>query len=91
MSMSQPLEQKRTKKHSSHLFFLTVYNDDVNTFDHVIESLVEICGHELTQATQCTYIIHYKGSCAVKEGTFENLSSLQKQLLSKGLSAGLST
>jgi ATP-dependent Clp protease adaptor protein ClpS len=42
---------------------LIVYNDDVNTFDHVIDSLISVCKHEIEQAEQCTYIIHYKGKC----------------------------
>jgi ATP-dependent Clp protease adaptor protein ClpS len=46
---------------------LIIYNDDYNTFDYVIESLVKVCKHEVIQAEQCTWIIHYNGKCAVKE------------------------
>ena len=56
---------------------LIVYNDDVNTFDHVIETLVEVCGHSLEQAEQCTLLIHYKGKCAVKKGTFDELAPMR--------------
>jgi ATP-dependent Clp protease adaptor protein ClpS len=66
---------------------LIVYNDDVNTFDHVIESLVKICKHDLVQAEQCTYIIHYKGKCDVKTGDFETLRPMCEALLDKGISA----
>lgn len=66
---------------------LIVYNDDVNTFDHVIENLVKICKHDLVQAEQCTYIIHYKGKCDVKTGDFETLRPMCKALLDKGISA----
>jgi ATP-dependent Clp protease adaptor protein ClpS len=66
---------------------LIVYNDDVNTFDHVIESLVKICKHDLVQAEQCTYIIHYKGKCDVKSGDFEKLRPMCEALLDKGISA----
>lgn len=66
---------------------LIVYNDDVNTFDHVIESLVKICKHDLVQAEQCTYIIHYKGKCDVKSGDFETLRPMCEALLDNGISA----
>ena len=55
---------------------LVIYNDDVNTFDHVINSLVKVCKHEVIQAEQCTWIIHYNGKCAVKEGTYEFLKTI---------------
>ena len=48
---------------------LVVYNDDVNSFDHVISTLIKVCEHEPHQAEQCTYIIHFKGKCEVKKGT----------------------
>lgn len=66
---------------------LIVYNDDVNTFDHVIGSLVEVCGHELHQAEQRTIIIHYNGKCQVKHGDFEELKPMCVGLLDRGLSA----
>ena len=52
---------------------LIVWNDDVNTFDWVIESLVDVCGHENLQAEQCALLIHHKGKCGVKKGSFEDL------------------
>ena len=66
---------------------LIVYNDDINTFDHVIQCLVEICGHETLQAEQCTLIIHYKGKCGVKRGEYQELRPMCEGLLEKGLSA----
>ena len=66
---------------------LIVYNDDVNTFDHVIECLISICKHSKTQAEQCTYIIHYKGKCAVKKGSKEILTSMLLALQEQNLSA----
>lgn len=66
---------------------LIVFNDDVNTFDHVIESLVKICKHDLIQAEQCTMLIHYSGKCDVKSGEFEKLAQMCKSLLDRGLSA----
>jgi ATP-dependent Clp protease adaptor protein ClpS len=66
---------------------LIVFNDDVNTFDHVIESLVKICKHESEQAEQCTWIIHYKGKCHVKRGGYEKLETMCTSLLNRGISA----
>ncbi len=66
---------------------LIVYNDDVNTFDHVIESLIKVCKHEVEQAEQCTWLIHYKGKCSVKRGDYETLSLLCTALLDRGISA----
>jgi ATP-dependent Clp protease adaptor protein ClpS len=66
---------------------LVVYNDDVNTFDHVINSLVKVCNHELVQAEQCTWIVHYNGKCAVKEGEFKKLRPLRQALNERGLTA----
>lgn len=66
---------------------LVVFNDDVNTFDHVIESLIKVCKHETTQAEQCTWIIHYNGKCQVKHGTYEKLEPMCTALLDRGISA----
>lgn len=54
-------------------YSLIVWNDDVNTFDWVIETLIEVCGHSLEQAQQCTLLVHYKGKCAVKKGSYDEL------------------
>ncbi len=69
------------------IYFLTVYNDDVNTFKFVIDLLVKICGHNVIQAEQCAYLIHFTGKCVVKNGTFKKLKSLCEALLENGLSA----
>ncbi len=66
---------------------LIVYNDDVNTFDHVIESLINVCDHDGIQAEQCTWIIHYKGRCGVKRGDYETLEAMCTVLLERGISA----
>jgi len=65
---------------------LVLHNDDVNTFVHVIESLIDICHHEIHQAEQCAYIVHFNGKCAVKTGAFEELHPMKDKLTSKGLS-----
>lgn len=66
---------------------LIVFNDDVNTFDHVIDSLVKVCKHEPTQAEQCTYIVHYNGKCDVKKGDYDTLEKMCTRLLERGITA----
>jgi len=65
---------------------IILYNDDVNTFDDVIRWLVEICEHETIQAEQCAYLVHYRGKCSVKTGTWEELQPRAVALLDRGLS-----
>ena len=69
------------------VYKLVLWNDDVNTFDYVIECLIEICGHTLEQAEQCTMLVHYKGKCTVKTGALEKLKPMHQALLDKGLSS----
>lgn len=66
---------------------LIIYNDDVNTFDHVIESLIKVCKHEVEQAEQCTWIIHFNGKCQVKRGEYEKLAAMATALHDRGISA----
>ena len=66
---------------------LVVWNDDVNTFDWVIETLVEICGHTYEQAEQCAFIIHFNGKYAVKEGAYEDLRPKCDAILERGINA----
>lgn len=69
------------------LYDLVVFNDDVNTFDHVIRALIDVCEHDATQAEQCTLIIHYKGKCTVKHGEFDKLASMRNAICGRGISA----
>lgn len=66
---------------------IILFNDDVNTFDHVIDCLVTYCEHTEEQAEQCALIVHYKGKCAVKHGSFDELHPVCDALCHKGLSA----
>ena len=66
---------------------LVLYNDDFNTFEFVIESLMEVCGHDHIQAEQCTLLVHYKGRCSVKIGSYEVLEPMCTALLDRDLSA----
>ena len=66
---------------------IVLYNDDVNTFDHVIDTLIKACDHTPEQAEQCSIIVHYKGKCTVKTGDFSDLKPRCSMLLDAGLSA----
>lgn len=66
---------------------IVLFNDDVNTFDHVIDTLIHVCDHVPEQAEQCALIVHYKGKCTVKTGEYEELKPRCTMLLQAGLSA----
>ena len=66
---------------------IILFNDDVNTFDHVIQTLVDVCNHTYEQAEQCSILVHYKGKCSVKTGLYEDLKPCCSKLLKAGLSA----
>lgn len=66
---------------------LIVFNDDFNTFDHVIDSLIKICRHDPIQAEQCTWLVHYKGKCHVKSGDYETLEPMCTGLHDRGITA----
>ncbi len=66
---------------------IVVFNDDVNTFDHVIDTLIYACEHTSEQAEQCALLVHYKGKCTVKTGSYDDLEPRCSMLLQAGLSA----
>lgn len=68
---------------------LVLYNDDYNTFDWVIECLVEICEHTYEQAEQCAWIVHYKGRYPVLHGTYEYLLPRYEALCERGLTVNI--
>lgn len=68
---------------------LILHNDDYNTFDHVIVSLIEICGHHPEQAEQCAHITHFNGKCEVKKGAHPILEPMYRKLKLRGLSVTL--
>ena len=67
--------------------YLILHNDDVHTFDYVIQALMEICDHDYIQASQCAIITHYKGKCEVKHGRFPSLKAMKDALSIKELTA----
>ncbi len=80
-------EEVSVKELLGNNFEIILFNDDVNTFDHVIETLIRVCNHEALQAEQCAILVHYKGKCAVKTGSYDELEPQCTQLLEAGLSA----
>lgn len=76
------LKSKETKSNE-----IVLYNDDVNSFDHVIDCLIDTCGHNPLQAEQCSLIVHYNGKCTVKTGELKDLKPQCTKLLEAGLSA----
>jgi len=69
------------------LMDLVIFNDDVNTFDHVIQTLMKVCKHTAEQAEQCSLIIHYRGKCTVKNGDFEFLRPMRDAICDAGIDA----
>lgn len=66
---------------------LIVWNDEVNTFEWVIETLMEVCGHSHEQAEQCSYFIHYKGKYPVKQGSYDDLKPQCDAITERGINA----
>lgn len=66
---------------------IVLYNDHHNTFDHVIEMLIKVCRHDVLQAEQCAVIVHFKGKCEVKHGSYDELEPMCTQLLEADLTA----
>lgn len=86
-TLTRELEQILEQVKVDEPFNLIVWNDNVNTFDWVIESLVEVCGHTRQQAEQCAMIIHYKGKYPVKKGAIKKLSPMREALTDRGIGA----
>ena len=80
-------KESSSSTENSEIHEIILYNDDVNTFDHVIDCLISICDHTPLQAEQCTLIVHYKGKCSVKSGTLFDLKPRLKKLTAADLTA----
>ena len=90
MSTKEKVRERVSVKESVQLDNeIVVYNDDVNTFDHVIDTLMRVCKHDELQAEQCAILVHYKGKCTVKTGSLDELKPQCSALLEAGLSAEL--
>ena len=88
-SETETLEQVSIDLQTERLREIVLYNDDVNTFDFVIDSLINVCDHTVQQAEQCTYLVHFKGKCTVKTGELNDLKPRCSKLQELGLSAEL--
>jgi ATP-dependent Clp protease adaptor protein ClpS len=64
---------------------LILFNDEVNSFDYVIEVLIEVCEHDEHQAETCAYVAHYRGKCPVKSGSFTDLKPKYTEMSRRGL------
>ncbi len=91
----KPKEYRETKPEFGELVdegksqgrFLILHNDDVHSFDYVINTLIEVCDMEAVQAEQCTYLVHYKGKCDIKKGSYEALEPFKEGLIMRELNA----
>lgn len=81
--LEQLLLEEETVKQNE----IVLFNDDVNTFEHVIETLIDVCEHTAEQAEQCSLIVHHNGKCTVKTGEYTDLEPRCSRLLLAGLNA----
>lgn len=89
MKVKEHIQEKKrveVEELNADVYILLLYNDDFNTFDHVIDCLIKICNHEPIQAEQCAYLVHYSGKADIKHGMFDELQTYKQALLDKGLS-----
>jgi ATP-dependent Clp protease adaptor protein ClpS len=84
---AKPLFFEDTTVKTGEPFHLIVWNDDVNTFDWVIETLISVCKHTTEQAEQCTFLIHFKGKCSVKQGNYDILKPMCEAIMERGIGA----
>ena len=87
IASTQYQEEVLLKEEVENSHDLIVFNDDLNTFDHVIDTLIDVCEHSPEQAEQCTLIIHHKGKCTVKNGDFDTLKDMRNAICGAGISA----
>lgn len=87
----QELETEEVLTATEDPFHLIVWNDEVNTFEWVIETLMEVCRHSYEQAEQCAYIVHFKGKYAVKNGTYDELKPMCDAITERGIGATVET
>ena len=78
------IEDELVDKHE-----IILYNDDVNTFDFVIDTLVELCEHDPLSAEQCALIVHFNGKCAVKSGDLYELKPIGEEMSLRGLTISI--
>jgi len=82
---SNPNKKESDQRQSENISVLVLHNDDIHTFEYVMESLEEVCDHNQVQAEQCAMIAHYKGKCDILTGEYTTLRRIRKQLSARGL------
>ena len=89
MPLNNPLFQEEFEVDvlDSSRYMLIVWNDDINTFEWVIKTLIEVCGHEKEQAEQCAMLIHTKGKYGVKNGDYDELRAMCDIIVDRGIGA----
>lgn len=85
--LTEVLTEVLTDSGSDDVCQLIVWNDEVNTFEWVIVTLIEVCGHSQEQAEQCAMIIHTQGKYAVKKGMFDTLKPMCDKITDRGIGA----
>jgi len=85
-----PFEDFNAETSETDQYMLILHNDDINTFEFVTESLINICDHDLFQAEQCAYLTHYKGKCDIKSGELSELKLFKQALADRGLTVTIS-
>jgi len=83
---TETLEQTVPTTEKQELYQLILFNDDVNTFEHVIDMLIKYCNHDTIQAEQCATLVHFTGKCSVKKGAYKELVLTSEVLAENGLS-----
>lgn len=89
MLQEKDLPIKDTKEITEDIKELILYNDDFNTFDFVIETLIEVCKHEPEQAEQCAFIAHFKGKCTIKSGSIHELKPVYNEMSNRALTVSI--
>jgi ATP-dependent Clp protease adaptor protein ClpS len=84
---TKPVHNQQEKLDDPHQLIL--FNDEINSFDFVIETLVDVCKHDPIQAEQCTWIAHFKGQCAIKEGSLKELKPIRAEMERRGLTVSI--
>ena len=88
---SKPLGNYKRNSEGSNECILTLFNDDFNSYDFVILTLIEVCNHDHIQAEQCTFIAHHKGKCDIKKGEYSHLEQMKEELDRRGLTSTIAS
>ena len=79
------MSKKALKKSKRGKYRVILHNDNHNTFEHVIDCLIDACGHNEFQAHQCAIIVHNAGRCAVFVDSHDTCKSVYEYLIKSKL------